>query len=835
MLTRLPRRPRSAIILGIAVCVMELGAAFAASAGEAEIRVHAKDVMHELTRYRTGACIEDVNHEIYGGIYSQMIFGESFQEPAAGSPDAIKGFMAYDGDWSAKGGELSVGAGGGPKLVAQRPIISDGEVGVEVFFEKPEGGNAGLILKVTEPACGADGFNGYEIALNPKEKSVCIGRHRHNWELIRNVPCDVPVGRWIPLVVKLKADSFAVLLDGKEVFSHKDQEHPLNSGKVGLRNWRQGAKFRKLWTTSDGKKQALAFADSAPDRVSRQWRPVRQGEARGAFGMETKTPFAGGQSQRIAFLGGVGAVGIENRGLNRWGMYFQEGKSYDGYVWVKTDKPADVFVAMENADGARVYAETALKAVAGDWRRLDFQLTPNGTDKAGRFAIKLKQPGDVAVGHAFLQPGEWGRFKGFPVRKDVAEALVAQGLTVLRYGGSMVNDAPGGYKWKRMIGPRDHRPPYHGTWYPWSSNGWGIVDFLDLCRAANFLAVPTFNMDETPQDMADFIEYANGPADSPWGRRRAADGRAEPYRLKFLELGNEQAVNEDYWRRFKPLAEAVWAKDPDMTIVVGDLYYNETIKDPYNFSGALYIKSLATHRKILELAKRHNREVWFDVHIDTDRPQSGRGLPGVSSFIEALGKICPGAKYKVVIFEFNAGHHDMGRALGNARAINELERIGDRIPIACSANCLQPYRQNDNGWDQGLLFLTPSQVWGQPPYYVTRMVSNHYLPKCVRTEVRSPANALDVTAKTDGKGKVLQLQVVNLEKQPLTADIVLDGFVPTKPTAKRIELQGRLDEVNTPEQPERIVPKTLDWPHGIERGKTSCTFPAYSFTVLRFE
>ena len=29
-----------------------------------------------------GACIEDVNHELYGGIWSQMIFGESFAEPA---------------------------------------------------------------------------------------------------------------------------------------------------------------------------------------------------------------------------------------------------------------------------------------------------------------------------------------------------------------------------------------------------------------------------------------------------------------------------------------------------------------------------------------------------------------------------------------------------------------------------------------------------------------------------------------------------------------------------------------------------------------------------------
>ena len=28
-----------------------------------------------------GPCIEDVNHEIYGGLYAQRIFGESFEEP----------------------------------------------------------------------------------------------------------------------------------------------------------------------------------------------------------------------------------------------------------------------------------------------------------------------------------------------------------------------------------------------------------------------------------------------------------------------------------------------------------------------------------------------------------------------------------------------------------------------------------------------------------------------------------------------------------------------------------------------------------------------------------
>jgi alpha-L-arabinofuranosidase len=78
-----------------------------------------------------------------------------------------------------------------------------------------------------------------------------------------------------------------------------------------------------------------------------------------------------------------------------------------------------------------------------------------------------------------------------------------------------------------MIGPRDRRPPYKGYWYPHSSNGWGIFDFLDLCEAAGFLPVVDLNMDETPQDLADFVEYANGPAGSEWGRRRARDGHPQ--------------------------------------------------------------------------------------------------------------------------------------------------------------------------------------------------------------------------------------------------------------------------------------------------------------------
>src|SRR4051794_31603422 len=87
-----------------------------ASAQGVTIRVDATGPGRPVSRYLTGACIEDVNHEIYGGIYSQMIFGESFQEPPRTEP--VKGFASPDGDWVVSDGEVRGGGGPGPKLVS---------------------------------------------------------------------------------------------------------------------------------------------------------------------------------------------------------------------------------------------------------------------------------------------------------------------------------------------------------------------------------------------------------------------------------------------------------------------------------------------------------------------------------------------------------------------------------------------------------------------------------------------------------------------------------------------------------------------------------------------
>jgi alpha-L-arabinofuranosidase len=831
---------RPPIVTLLLVVMLSLTAVATGQGQEARILVRADRAGPGVSRHMTGVCIEDVNHEIYGGISSQMVFGESFQEPPA---TAIEGFTAYGGDWAtegeAEGGVVRSLAGDGPRLVAKGPPLGTGAVSVQVRFPDVTPGRAGLILKVNNSGADASRFTGYEVALDPGRQHLVFGRHRGNgnWEPIRDVPCAVPVGPWIDLSVRMTDTRVQVRVDDRSILEFEDRERPLLAGAIGLRASRPEAAFRGLTITRGATREARAFRavnPHGPGGISGMWQAVRRGSAAGRHALEAERPFAGAQSQRITFASGDGAIGVANRGLNRWGMNFVAGKSYEGYLWIRADAPAEVHVAAESHDGARTLAEAVLTARGPEWQRYDFTLTPAEADEAGRLAVTLRRPGSVVLGHAFLQPGPWGRFRGLPTRRDVAEELIRQGVTVMRLGGLMVN--ADGYRWKNMIGPRDRRPPCKGYWYPHSSNGWGIFDFLDLCEAAGFLPVVDLNMDETPQDLADFVAYTNGPVSSEWGSRRARDGHPEPYRLKYLELGNEEAVDEAYCQKFKPLAEAIWAADPQIVPIVGDFEYRRPITDPDRVEGAPRIKSLGAHKKILDLARTHGREVWFDVHIWNHNPRDAQGrFAALASFDAALARLSPGADYRLCVLEENATNHAVRRAVAHGETVGGLMRLGDRVRIVCAANALQPDGQNDNGWDQGLLFLNPSKAWLQPPGYVTQMIARNYQPQVVDASVTGADTDLDVTATLSADRTTLILQVANLGAQPRSSRIDLEGFAASKPVARLEELVGPLDAKNPAEDPARIQPRQAEWRHASADGVARYTFPPYSFTILRFE
>jgi hypothetical protein len=269
---------------------------------------------------------------------------------------------------------------------------------------------------------------------------------------------------------------------------------------------------------------------------------------------------------------------------------------------------------------------------------------------------------------------------------------------------------------------------------------------------------------------------------------------------------------------------------------VGDFVYSRPITDPDAVKGAASgITSLAAHRKILELARRHRREVWFDVHVDTDDPRRLGEVAVVPTYVEALAKLSGGARHRVAVFELNAGNHAQRRALANAAALGALQQLGERLAVVCSANGLQPDGQNDNGWDQGLLFLNPTAVWLQPPGYVTRMIARHHQPHNVPAEVRGAAGALRVAAACSEDGQTLVLRVAHFGDQPLAARTHLDGLGPLQPTAAVEELAGPAEAVNTAAEPNRYAPRRFEWRLEMAGAAVRYTFPPRSFTVLTFQ
>ncbi|MEJ0089647.1 MAG: DUF1080 domain-containing protein [Limisphaerales bacterium] len=274
-----------------------------ARAEDAAIVVNAGHVLHRITPYLTGACLEDVNHEIYGGVDSQMVFGESFAEPAAQLP--LKGFRTYEGRWTLKedGNVQGIGSSGS-KIVWNDSVISNGEVSVEMMLTETAGGNGGLILKVRDPGKGADAFTGYEVSLE-RPGFLVLGRHRQNWEPIRRVPCDVPVNEWIKLTVRMNGNSLEVFVNDKSITRYEDDEHPLEAGAVGLRIWQHKVYFHNLCVSTNDSQQKIPFAydtgGDPADSVSGMWRPIREGEAKGNFSLVSHEAFSGEQSQQITF------------------------------------------------------------------------------------------------------------------------------------------------------------------------------------------------------------------------------------------------------------------------------------------------------------------------------------------------------------------------------------------------------------------------------------------------------------------------------------------------------------------------------------------------------
>jgi hypothetical protein len=811
----MPMRLPGALAFGLAALTLALPT----HSDAPMIRVDASRVTGGITPWMTGSCIEDVNHEIYGGLYDQKIFGESFEEPPPSARFA--GWTAYGGSWRADGTGCRVDAESGAKLVRDDSEFADGTVDVDVRTPAQGDGNAGLLLRVRNPGVGADEFDGYEISIATDGKRIVLGKHRHDFHLLMNAPVSVAPGEWHHLCVTLAGARIQVFLDGAadSALDYTDPGDPLPSGKVALRNWVTEASFRNVRIRTGANVTDALLRAGPMLSVSGMWDTIRTGSASATFLRDSTDPFNGGYCQMIRHDGGEGRVGVANRGLNRWGIAVAKGQRFDGRIYLRGQSlQGPVTVALQSADGSVTYASRTLRRVTDAWAKYPFSLKSNAADPNARFAVWIDRPGTLWADQAVLMGTGSERFHGLPIRADIGNALVEEGVTFLRYAGTMVN-APE-YRWKKMIGDPDRRPPYNGHWYPYSTNGFGIFDFLNFCEAAHSDSAFAINIEETDQDAADLADYLTAPVSNPWGRRRAEDGHPAPYHVHYIEIGNEECLGGDrqeeyrhYADRFQAIARAIHSRNPSLKLVCAAWWRPES-------------PNMETVFRAID-----GEAAAWDVHVGGDDPRSGddvdREMTGMQRKFRQWD---PNTAMKAVIFEENGGRHDLQRALGHATNLNAARRQGDFVLADCPANCLQPWRQNDNGWDQGQIFFTPGHVWRMPPFYAQQMAARNYVHLCVQSAV-SGSGDLSVTATRPQDGRALVLNVVNVGATPAAAAISLGGFDGVKHFGEAWTLAGDLQAVNLPTGPEAIRPRRDMLK--IPGSSFSYTFPAHSYVVLR--
>ncbi|HEX2945296.1 MAG TPA: alpha-N-arabinofuranosidase [Clostridia bacterium] len=125
------------------------------------------------------------------------------------------------------------------------------------------------------------------------------------------------------------------------------------------------------------------------------------------------------------------------------------------------------------------------------------------------------------------------------MRNDVIEALRKLKIPVLRWPGGCFADE---YHWRDGIGPRENRPRMVNTHWGGvvEDNSFGTHEFLRFCELTG--AEPYINGNVgsgTVQEMQQWVEYITFDGVSPMSELRKQNGHAEPWKLKYFGVGNE--------------------------------------------------------------------------------------------------------------------------------------------------------------------------------------------------------------------------------------------------------------------------------------------------------
>jgi alpha-N-arabinofuranosidase len=125
------------------------------------------------------------------------------------------------------------------------------------------------------------------------------------------------------------------------------------------------------------------------------------------------------------------------------------------------------------------------------------------------------------------------------IRNDVVAALKALKVPNVRWPGGCFADE---YHWRKGIGPSGQRaatlnPNWGGVIEPNTFGTHEFMDFIEQIGSQPFISVNVGS--GTPQEAAEWLEYLTTAQPTTLAKERAANGRAAPYKMPYLGIGNE--------------------------------------------------------------------------------------------------------------------------------------------------------------------------------------------------------------------------------------------------------------------------------------------------------
>ncbi|SPO06077.1 related to alpha-L-arabinofuranosidase A precursor [Cephalotrichum gorgonifer] len=298
-----------------------------------------------------------------------------------------------------------------------------------------------------------------------------------------------------------------------------------------------------------------------------------------------------------------GQIGFANEGY--WGINVKKQK-YSGSFWVKGTYKGQFTASLQSALTDEVFASTKIKskAVADEWVEHKLELIPkkDAPNSNNTFAITFNAAGakDGSLDFNLISlfpPTYKGRKNG--MRIDIAEALEELHPTFFRFpGGNMLegDNIDNWWDWKDTLGPLRHRKGFQNTWGYQMTNGFGLLEYLEFAEDMNMEmilgvysglsldgnVVPEDELQPWIDDALNQIEFVRGDANSTWGSKRAELGHPEPFKLEFVEIGNEEwlAGYPHGWETYKQyrlpmFMDAIRAAYPDINIIASGSVFDQ--------------------------------------------------------------------------------------------------------------------------------------------------------------------------------------------------------------------------------------------------------------------